>query len=117
MAPAPTTPTRTGAPGSGGLIVIWRGVLRGAAGGGPASAAAPRRLVQAALGAGDELDQVVDVRVGRQLAAHAVDRLGGVEPGAHQDAHRLVELGQALGRVALAPQPDLVEAVAGRLQA
>ena len=76
-----------------------------------------RRLDHAPLGGLDELEQVVDLLVTAELVADARDRLAGVEPRREQSLHRLPQAAARLRLHPLAPEPDRVEAVAGRLLA
>src|SRR6185436_15700560 len=101
MAPVPNTPTRTG----GRLFRLASSP----------GAAARERLVDAALGALDEGDQVVHLRVAGQLGAQPLEGLGRVETGAHQDAVGLLQPLDRLRGYALALEADGVEPVAGRL--
>src|SRR5687767_3907367 len=74
-------------------------------------------LVDSALGGLDEVHQVVDRRIARQLAFDLLQRLGRVQAGAHQKAQGLIQAADAVGLETLALEADRVEAVEGRLQA
>src|SRR4051794_39160409 len=97
MAPAPKTPTRKPPP----LLVT------GLSSAGTAAARQP--LVDAALRARDEGDQVLDVRIAGQLLADLLHGLRRVEAGAHQQAHGAVQAADRLRADPLARQADLVE--------
>src|SRR3954469_4600725 len=102
MAPVPKTPTRKDEPA----------LLRLAS---PAPAAPRHGPVNPPLAALDEGDEVVHVRIARQLGPEPLQGLGRVQLLAHQDAVGELQPAHVLGVEALALEADGVQAVAGRL--
>src|SRR6476659_7588738 len=102
MAPVPKTPTRRGLESGDTLLRVA-----------PSARSAPRHgLVNPALAALDEGDEVVDVRIARQLGLQALQGVGGVQLRAHQDAVGELQPAHPVGVEPLALEADGVQAVA-----
>src|ERR1700681_4182709 len=101
MAPVPKTPTRKG-----------RGLVRLAS----SPPAAPRSgLVNPPLAALDEGDEVVDVRIARQLGLEPLQGLGRIQLRAHESPVGELQPAHLLGVEPFALETDGVQAVTGRL--